>query len=135
MSPTYIKIYPCQEIYWVGQKVHLVFPIFFIFTNHFIDLDILSMSAISRMIFMSRFDHYQFLTSPPDSGASSSKSPAWNFANHFLSRSVTAPSPYTAKTLFQLLFYLSWNNKAYFLPSSILKWLHKNWPILVVVFF
>ena len=37
-------------MYWVGQKVHYVFSIkdtFFTFTNTFIDLDILSMSAIS----------------------------------------------------------------------------------------
>ena len=39
---------------------------------------------------------------------------------------------------FQLHFYLSWNNKAQyaeniasFLPSSILKWLHKSSPILI----
>ena len=41
---------------------------------------------------------------------------------------------------FQLHFYLSWNkayyakNIAYFLPSSILKWLHKNSPIFIRVF-
>ena len=51
----------CQEelsvrllvrLYWVGQKVHIIFShkmndTFFIFTNNFIDLDILSVSAIS----------------------------------------------------------------------------------------
>ena len=43
--------------------------------------------------------------------------------------------------VFQLCFYLSWNNKArytknvaWFLPSSPLKWLHKNSPILVGFF-
>ena len=42
---------------------------------------------------------------------------------------------------FQLHFYLSWNNKAqyaknvvYLLPSSILKWLHKNSLILISFF-
>ena len=39
-------------MYWVGQKVHLVFfckikDIFFIFINNFVDLEILSMSDIS----------------------------------------------------------------------------------------
>ena len=42
-------------IYWVGQSVRMVFlckikDTFFIFTDSFIDLDILSMSAISRMV-------------------------------------------------------------------------------------
>ena len=39
--------------YWVGQKVHMFFSIKdinFIFTNNFIDLGILSLSAISHMI-------------------------------------------------------------------------------------
>ena len=40
--------------------------------------------------------------------------------------------------VFQLGFYHSWNNKAqyaknivYFLPYSVLKWLHKNSPVLL----
>ena len=42
---------PSGDIYWVGQKVSLVYfrkikDTFTIFTNNFIDLDILSMSAI-----------------------------------------------------------------------------------------
>ena len=78
---------------------------FFTFTNIFIDLDILSMSAISCMV-----EHWLFSISVsisllstsiglPYCGASSSKkSPAGNFANHFWHvRSVTAPSPYTAQ--------------------------------------
>ena len=41
-------------LYWVGKKVCLIFShkinyIFFIFTNNFIDLDILSMLAISHI--------------------------------------------------------------------------------------
>ena len=42
---------PIHHCYWAGQKVHKVFSIkdtFLIFTNNFIDLDILSMSAISH---------------------------------------------------------------------------------------
>ena len=44
---------PGFENYWVGQKVRLVFfckinDTCFIFTNNFIDLDILSMLAISH---------------------------------------------------------------------------------------
>ena len=44
-------------------------------------------------------------------------------------------------SVFRLCFYLSWNNKAiyaknvgFFLPSSILKWLHKNSPVLISLF-
>ena len=48
--------------------------------------------------------------------SSSRKSPAQNFASHFCHIwSVTAPLSYTAHNFFfnvQLLFYLSWNNKA-----------------------
>ena len=40
---------------------------------------------------------------------------------------------------FPLCFYLSRNNKdenvAYFLPFLVLKWLHKNSPILILFFF
>ena len=38
---------------WVGQKVYMVFSIkytFFIFASSFIDLDILSMSAVSCVV-------------------------------------------------------------------------------------
>ena len=59
-----------------------------------------------------------------------------------LSISHSTFSIYCTNLLF-LHFYLSWNNnKAYytkniasFLPSSILRWLHKNSPILVSFFF
>ena len=40
-------------MYWVGQKVRLVFSIkdtLFIFTSNFIDLDILSMLAMSHVV-------------------------------------------------------------------------------------
>ena len=53
-------------------------------------------------------------TGLPNCGTQSSKSPAWNFANHFWHvQSITTHSPYTAKIffVFQLHFYLSWNNK------------------------
>ena len=57
-------------IHWVGQKLHYCFfrkikDTFFIFTNNFIDLDILSMSLSSAWCnayfsqLMSQFDHYQ----------------------------------------------------------------------------
>ena len=123
----------------------------FIFTNICIDLDILSVLAISHVA-----EHWLFSihvwnwslsisTGLPDCGASfSEKSLAWNFSNHFWHvQSVTACSPHTAQIAFcvQLCFFLSWNNKAwyaenfvYFLPSSMLKWLHKNSPILVSFF-
>ena len=66
-----------------------------------------------------------------------------NFTNHF---DMFYPSQHLLHTLhksfaFQLCFYLSWNNKAwytenvaYFLRSSILKWVHKNSPILIRFF-
>ena len=43
------------DMYWVGQKVRVFFSckikdMFFIFTNNFIDLDILSMSAVSSTV-------------------------------------------------------------------------------------
>ena len=137
--------------YWGGQKVCLVFfckikDTFFIFTNNLIDFDILSMLAVSHMaecwlFSISWFDCYQ-LQLVNRGTSSSEKSPARNFANHFWHiPSVTALSPYTAQVFFfafQLRFYLFWNNKAsyvknvaYFLPSSILKRLHKNSPILI----
>ena len=68
-------------------------------------------------------------------------------SNHFWHiRSITAPSPYTVQIgvffASQLHFYLSWHNEAkyaaniaYLLPSSILKWLHKNSPILIFKMF
>ena len=64
-----------------------------------------------------------------------------NFANHFWHvQSVTAPSPYTAQ-IFSLHFccvftFLETRKHnmpkcCIFFPSSILKWLHKNSPILI----
>ena len=53
-------------------------------------------------------------TGLPNCGTQSSKSTAWNFANHIWHvQSITTHSPYTAKIffVFQLHFYLSWNNK------------------------
>ena len=92
---------------------------------------------------MSQFDRYQ-LQLVYCGALPSEKSPARNFANHFdtFSQSQhllhTLHKPFFA---FQLRFYLSYNNKVYyaenvvyFLPSSILKWLHKNSPILISFF-
>ena len=85
-------------------------------------------------------------TGVPNLGTlSSEKSPAQNFTNNlWYIQSVIAPSPYTAQIfffMFQFCFFLSWNNKAhytenvaYFLPLSILKWLHKNSPTLKFFF-
>ena len=55
----------------------------------------------------------------------------FNQSQHLLDKSFCA---------LQLHFYLSWKNKeyaknvAFFLPPSILKWLHKNSPILISLF-
>ena len=111
---------------------------FFIFTNnywfgYFEDVGCLPHGIIWLFSINVSVCYLSTSTGLPDCGAlSSEKSPAWNFTNHFWHiRSVTAPSPYTAQTIFvfQLYFYLSWNNKAeyagnteYFLPSAILKW-------------
>ena len=100
--------------YWGGQKVCLVFfckikDTFFIFTNNFIDLDILCMSAISCMVSHWLFSINILIWLPstssglPDRGASSSreKSPTQSYTNHFWHiRSVTAPSPYTVQIFF-----------------------------------
>ena len=110
-----------------------------------IDLDILSMSAISYMVECWLFSVsvliWLLLMSPglPHCGApSSKKSPAPNFTNHFSHvQSVTAPSPYTAQIfflhfscIFTFLEIIKHNmRKIYIFPSSILKWLHKNLPI------
>ena len=74
------------------------------FTHNFIDLDILSMLAISHVLERWLFSINVLIWSLPtstgllDHGAlSSKKSPARNFANHFWHiQSVIAPSPYTA---------------------------------------
>ena len=112
-------------ICWVGQKVHLDFSLkytFFIFTNSFIDLDILRLSAISRIVeywlFSINVSIWSLSTSTGllNHGASSSeKSAARNFAKHFSHvQSVTAPSPYTAQIYFFciLVAFFPWNNKA-----------------------
>ena len=123
---------------------------FFIFTNNFIDLDILSMSAISCywLLVCRGQGCNQTSSNPKDSSTAKCYLAKMsivlrNFPNHFWHvQSVTAPSLYTAQIFycfaFQLCFYLSWNNKAkytknveYFISSLILKWLHKNSPILI----
>ena len=84
-------------------------------------------------------------TGLPDLGASSSKkSPARNFTNHFWHvRSVTAPSPYTAQlflhfccvfTFLEIMKHNMPKMLLFFLPSSVLKWLHKTSPILISLF-
>ena len=130
---------------------HKIKDTFFIFNNNIIDLDILSMSAISCLmkhwLFSINVSIWLLSTSTglPNQGAlSSKKSQTWNFANHFWHIwSVTAPSPYTAQIFFfafQLCFYLSWIIKhnmpkmLCFILSLMLKWLHKNSPILLVFF-
>ena len=103
-------------LYWVGQKVCLFFfckikGIFFIFTNNFIDLDVLSMLAVSLVVWS-----LSASAGRPDRGASSSKkSAARKFTNHFdtFNRSQhLLPTLHTFFFQFQLCFYLSWNNKA-----------------------
>ena len=90
---------------------------FFIFTNSFIELDILNMPATSHMaerwLFSMSLSIWSLSTSAglSDCGASSrDKCPA-NCFWHV--QSVTAPSLYTAQFLcvFQLCFYLSWKGK------------------------
>ena len=81
-------------------------------------------------------------TGLPNHGASSNKkSLTRNFTKCFGHvQSVTAPFLYIAKIfVFCLHFYLSWNNKAYYdknvafsHPSSILKWLYRNPPTLLI---
>lgn len=83
-------------------------------------------------------------TGIPDCGAlSSKKSPAQNFTNYF---DKLDQLQHLLHTLHKYIFafwlcYLSWNNTAWyaenfasFLPSSIVKWLYKNSPILVSCF-
>ena len=86
-------------------------------------------------------------TGLPNCGTSSSeKSPIQNFANYFWHIwSLTAPSPYTAEIffvcfscVFTFLKIIKHNTPKmlrYLLPSSILKWLHKNSTILISFFF
>ena len=82
-------------------------------------------------------------TGPPNGGAlSSKKSLAQNLANHFWHiGSVTAPSPYTAKIFFEgfscafiFLEIIKHNmlKHCFLLSSSILKWLHKHSPVLII---
>ena len=144
-----------MHIYLGDQKIHLVFfckkkTHFFILTNNYW-FGYFSMLAISHMLWHWLFSvnvlTWLLSTSSglPYRGAmSSEKSSVRNFTNHFWHvLSVTEPSPHTAQFFFacQLHFYLSWNNKvsyakkvAYFLSSSVLKWLHKNSPILISFF-
>ena len=103
-----------MRIYWVDQKVHLVFfhkreDTFFIFSRNFIDLGILSMSATYRVVecwfFSASVSIWSLSTSPgpPDRGASlsSEKSPARSFVNHFRHiQSVIAHSLYTEQIFF-----------------------------------
>ena len=83
---------------------------------------------------MSWCDRYQLqLVYPTIEHCPGRNYPAWNSSSHFWHIwSVTARSLFTAQIFFSLHFYFSWNNKAqyaknvvHFLPSSILKWLHK----------
>ena len=84
-----------------------------------LDLDILSMLAISRVVYidcsqlMSRFDRCQLQLVYPIM----EDHPARNLQHEILTTilicSVTAPSPYTVQIFFALyLHYLSLNNKA-----------------------
>ena len=123
---------------------------FFIFTNNFIDLDILSMLAISSY----------WLLLGRGQGCCYTFSNAWDSptAKNYLAKiivprdsanlfwhiqSVTAPSPYTAQ-----IFFLHFSYVFTFLEiikhnmlkilhilllSSVLKWLHKN--SLILMFF
>ena len=78
------------------------------FTNNFIDLGILSMSAISYVVYniddfqlMSQFDHYRLQPFYVTGATSSKNSPAQEVTNHFWHiQSVTAPSPCTAQVFF-----------------------------------
>ena len=63
-----------------------------------------------------------------------------NFTNHILTHLISHSTfSYTAQIFvcIPFAFYLSWNNKRYytknvhFLPSSTLKWVHKNSPVLL----
>ena len=124
---------------------HKIKVTFLIFTNNFIDLDILYMLAISHMdwLFSINVSIWQ-LSSLNDLPDTLEHHPERNFrhetsqtsfdtfdqSQHLLTEQLFFP--------FQLHFYLSWNNIAqyaknvtYFLSSSILKWLHKNSPILI----
>ena len=112
-----------NTLYWVGQKVHVVFfptnDTFIIFTNNFIYLDILCMSALSHMaehwlFSMSQFDCYQLQRVYPTVG----HRPARNLQHKTLPTTFNTfnQSQHLLHTLiifaFQLWFYLSWNNKA-----------------------
>ena len=111
-------------------------------------MGILSISAISHMVQCWSFSinvsiwSLSALIGLPDHGGSSSeKSQAQKFANYFWHVwSVTAPSPYTTQIFLQFSCVFTFleiikNNIpkiiAYFLPSLILKRLHKNSPILI----
>ena len=77
-------------------------------------------------------------TGPTDRGTlSREKSPAQNYTNHsWHIWSITAPSLYTAFfciwvfTFLEITNIICLNCWLFFLPSSVLKWLHKNSPIL-----
>ena len=112
--------------YWGGWKVHMVFfhkikDMFFIFTNNFVDLDILSMSAICHVVL-----HWLFSINVLTWSLSTSvvhptaeHHPVGNL-QHKTSQTTSDTfdqSQHLLHTLhksfltFQLCFCLSWNNK------------------------
>ena len=142
--------------YWVAPKVPMAFSTkdtFSFFTNNFIDLDILSMwlspawCSLDCSQFMSQFDHYQRQPVSPTLNLKSIiqweiSSPKFHqpLLTHRIGHSTFSTHCMNLFLCFSY-FYLSSNNKAwndknaaYFLPSSVLKWLHKNSPILISVF-
>ena len=106
-------------MYWVGQKVCSGFfckikDRVFTFSNNFIDLDILSMSAVSHVSqLMSQFDRYQLelvyltvehhLARNLQHRTSQTTFNTFNQSQHFL---------HTLDKSFFSHFYLSYNNKA-----------------------
>ena len=151
----YVYMGVCVYIYIYGcPKCPLSFfckinNTFFIFTNNFIDLGILSMSPVSHYwLLVGRGQGVaKHLPMPKTAPIAKNKMSILlrNFTKHFWDfQSVTTPSPYTEHIfsfVFQLHFYLLEIIKHNMLKMlyifchlSILKWLHKN-PLILICFF
>ena len=119
----------------------------FIFTNNLIELDSLGMSAVSRVVqrvdcfqFLSRFDHYQLqlvsLTMEHHLARNLQHKTSQNTFDTFSHSTFSTHCTnlfMRFSCIFTFLEIISVNaeNVVHFLPSSILKWLHKNSPIWI----
>ena len=140
------------NFYWVCPESPYGFfsikDVFFIFTNNFIVLGHCEFVGnlphgikVDCSQWMSQFDCYQLQLVYPMVKHHSVRNlhqetsqTTFDTFNHSRNLLHTLQKSFFT---FQLCFYLSWRDKAsyaknvYFLSSSILKWLHKNSPILM----